>query len=559
MSSPLINVTKLFKEKKYKELIAYIQTNFLVKNSQLLNILAICRILNKRDKNSYIQALKEFKEAYFKEKKTKFGLEALINFINTASDFYLMQSPADDKIFDTTVYLNESISFFNEAEEFFGYEKRLISSIIRVFLHQSQIAKALFYYNKQFLKNDLDLLSLTNWIFQNNYLKIWHQQDYFKYSKLIEELVESFPKEKLIKLNYLKNKKIKIGFLSSDILKKHSITYFLKSVLLNYDKNIFEIILFIDNKIEDQNTLEFISLVDSSFNISGLNNLEALNLVRDTKIDFIIDLMGLTSIKRFSLYKNRVAPTQISWLGYSNTTGLKNMDYIIADHNLILPQEEKNYHEKIIYLPNIWACHSGIEIKTEKNNHPCLKNNFITFGSFNNFSKINEKVVEVWSKILKANNSSKLILKSSNKVDLNILKAIFKKNGVHDSVFFFEKKKLENHFALYNSIDIALDTFPYNGVTTSFEAILMGVPVLTMKGFNFNSRCGESININIGMEYLIAENDEDYVNKATELSKDKFKLIKIRNNIYENAKSSPLFNKQNFSNEFFNALKQINK
>ncbi len=455
--------------------------------------------------------------------------------------------------------MNESISFLTEAEEFFGYEKRLISSIIRVFLHQSQIAKALFYYNKQFLKNDLDLLSLTNWIFQNNYLKIWHQQDYFKYSKLIEELVESFPNEKLIKLNYLKNKKIKIGFLSSDILKKHSITYFLKSVLLNYDKNIFEIILFIDNKIEDQNTLEFISLVDSSFNISGLNNLEALNLVRDTKIDFIIDLMGLTSIKRFSLYKNRVAPTQISWLGYSNTTGLKNMDYIIADHNLILPQEEKNYHEKIIYLPNIWACHSGIEIMTEKNNHPCLKNNFITFGSFNNFSKINEKVVEVWSKILKANNSSKLILKSSNKVDLNILKAIFKKNGVHDSVFFFEKKKLENHFALYNSIDIALDTFPYNGVTTSFEAILMGVPVLTMKGFNFNSRCGESININIGMEYLIAENDEDYVNKATELSKDKFKLIKIRNNIYENAKSSPLFNKQNFSNEFFNALKQINK
>lgn len=559
MNLLLANVTKLFKEKKFKELILFIQNNFLVKNSQLLNILAISRLLNKRDKNSYIAALKEFKEAYLLEKKSKFALEALVNFINTASDFYLMQSPAEDKIFDSSIYLKESNFLFEEAENFFGYEKKLISSIIRIFLLQSKIDKAVFYYNKQFIKNDLDLFSLSNFIFQNNNLKNWHQEDYFKYTKLIDDLIEEYPKKKLVETNYVKNKKIKIGFLSSDILKRHSITYFLKTILSNYDKNVFEIFLFIDNNIVDQNTSEFISLVDKSFNISNLDNVEAINLIREQNIDFMIDLMGLTSVKRFGIFKNRVAHTQISWLGYNNTIGLKNMDYIIADHNLILAKEEKYYHEKIIYLPNIWVCHSGIEVNAEKNNHPCLKNNYITFGSFNNFNKINKNVVQVWSSILKASKPSKLILKSSAKVDLDYLKLMFKESGVLDSVVIFEKKKLENHFQLYNNVDIALDTFPYNGVTTSFEAILMGVPVLTMKGFNFNSRCGESINKNLGLNDFIAENEYDYVNKALELSKDKSRLIEIRNSLHENAKFSPLFKKQKFSSEFFNALKKIYK
>ena len=559
MNLLLANVTKLFKEKKFKELILFIQNNFLVKNSQLLNILAISRLLNKRDKDSYIAALKEFKEAYLLEKKSKFALEALVNFINTASDFYLMQSPAEDKIFDSSIYLKESNFLFEEAENFFGYEKKLISSIIRIFLLQSKIDKAVFYYNKQFIKNDLDLFSLSNFIFQNNNLKNWHQEDYFKYTKLIDDLIEEYPKKKLVETNYVKNKKIKIGFLSSDILKRHSITYFLKTILSNYDKNVFEIFLFIDNNIVDQNTSEFISLVDKSFNISNLDNVEAINLIREQNIDFMIDLMGLTSVKRFGIFKNRVAHTQISWLGYNNTIGLKNMDYIIADHNLILAKEEKYYHEKIIYLPNIWVCHSGIEVNAEKNNHPCLKNNYITFGSFNNFNKINKNVVQVWSSILKASKPSKLILKSSAKVDLDYLKLMFKESGVLDSVVIFEKKKLENHFQLYNNVDIALDTFPYNGVTTSFEAILMGVPVLTMKGFNFNSRCGESINKNLGLNDFIAENENDYVNKALELSKDKSRLIEIRNSLHENAKFSPLFNKQKFSIEFFNALKKIYK
>ncbi len=136
---------------------------------------------------------------------------------------------------------------------------------------------------------------------------------------------------------------------------------------------------------------------------------------------------------------------------------------------------------------------------------------------------------------------------------------MFKKNGVAESVSFVEtiKNHFKDHLNLYNQIDIALDTFPYNGVTTSFESIWMGVPVLTMKGFNFNSRCGESINKNLGTNELIAENEKEYVFKAIELASNKEKLLNLRKFIFNNALTSNLFNQNKFRNDFFNSLERI--
>ena len=134
------------------------------------------------------------------------------------------------------------------------------------------------------------------------------------------------------------------------------------------------------------------------------------------------------------------------------------------------------------------------------------------------------------------------------------------KNGVLESVIF--RKRLEekkDHLDLYNEIDIALDTFPYNGVTTSFEAIWMGVPVLTMAGYNFNSRCGESINKNLNMEYLIAKDEKEYVSKAVSLFNDRDKFLNIRKSLFLNAIKSPLFDGKKFSENFFSSLREIIK
>ena len=140
------------------------------------------------------------------------------------------------------------------------------------------------------------------------------------------------------------------------------------------------------------------------------------------------------------------------------------------------------------------------------------------------------------------------------------IKELFKKNEVLDSIRFSEREEVfENHLNAYNEIDIALDTFPYNGVTTSFEAIWMGVPVITMAGYNFNSRCGESINKNLGLDQLIAKDENDYVQKIINLSDNHDEYTNLRKFVFTNALKSPLFDNQDYSKNFFEALEQIVK
>ena len=275
----------------------------------------------------------------------------------------------------------------------------------------------------------------------------------------------------------------------------------------------------------------------------------------------MIDVMGYTSRNRIGLFKNRIAKKQIIWMGYCNTSGLKNMDYIITDPNLIYENEKHLYAEQILYLPEIWNTHCGFNFERKENPAPLMRNGYITFGSFNNPAKISKNVIDCWAEILKKIKNSKLILKCSNeKKKLDRIEKLFKKKGVLDSVTFYKRfDDKKDHLNLYKEVDVALDTFPYNGVTTSFEAIWMGVPVLTMAGYNFNSRCGESINKNLNMVELIAKDEEDYISKAVNLSNNIEQLKSLRKFIFENALKSPLFDKKKFSENFFNSLKEIIK
>jgi len=548
MNEQISRIRKLFDEKKYSELIFLIESEIENKSSEILNILAASRLLRYETKETFETAISEFREAYLKEKNTPNGFHALKNFIGTIANFYeylLYQDFKED-------YFSECISMFKEAEINFGYNKDLIKAIVRVFFRTNNIDQIIYYLNKLYENKDLGLTSLSQLVYYNNYRNNWTQKDYLNYSKLIEAYCPKYPEEKLLKIQHKNNNKIHLGILTADIFNRHSITYFLKTILTNYDKEKFQISLYLENKKDDQDTSFFKTLVSKSLNISAKEDEEAINIIRDDGPGIIIDLMGLSGDNRLTLFKNRLAPIQITWLGYCNTTGLNEMDYIIADPNLIYDEEKIFYSEKVLFLPNIWNCHSGFDLDRIESQSPYLNNKYITFGSFNNFSKITDQTIVVWSDILKNVSSSKLILKSSTKVQSTRLKQMFKKNGVAESVSFVEQKKnFKDHLNLYNQIDIALDTFPYNGVTTSFESIWMGVPVLTMKGFNFNSRCGESINKNLGTNELIAENEKEYVFKAIE------KLLNLRKFIFNNALTSNLFNQNKFRNDFFNSLERI--
>ena len=552
-----IKAAELFKNRQYSKVVFEItsETTEEERSAFLCNMLGLSKNANNnKNKDVLISAIKDFKYGYLKEKNTIHAIDALSNFI-THNVFLIDLEKNYD--FDFT----EIFNFYQLSEKYCSNHRPINLAMAMVYRRLNDAKKCVFHFSRVIDTKKFNSIDLCNYGYWRCFDKEWAQSDFYNYGKFVDENLKVIPENLLVKISQEPGQKIRIGFLSADIIEGHSVTYFLKTILSNYDKKKFEIVLLLNEAKEDQLTEHFKSLVDQTINISKLNNVDAINQIRELKLDIIIDLMGYTSYQRLELFKNRIAKKQVIWMGYCNTTGLKNMDYIISDKNLIYPNEEEFYSEKVIFLPKIWNTHCGFDFERKENPPPLLKNNYITFGSFNNPAKINKNVIFCWSKILKEIENSKLIIKCSNdKKKLDRIESLMEKNGVLDSVIFhkrFEDKK--DHLNLYNEVDIALDTFPYNGVTTSFEAIWMGVPVITMAGYNFNSRCGESINKNLNMEQLIAKNEDDYVSKAVSLSTDKDKFLNIRKSIFLDAIDSPLFNKKRFAENFFNSLREIIK
>jgi len=557
-----LQLQSLFSKKKYLEIIEIIEneTEENDRSAGLLNVYGVCKVLTYTNNlDDLILALQNFKKATQKESKTTIGLEALINYINVMVEIFDKEeaSPKSNIEFKD---LEEAISLFEKAILHFGYNCRLYLSIVRIYKRLNQINKSINYLEQIKKNNDLDVGSFSSYIYYNSFLNNWSQNSFFLETSLINSYCQKINSENFFNFKQKNNKKIKIGFISSDIQKKHSITYFLKTILLQYDKNEFEINLYLNNKTEDQTTNDFKNIVDGSYNIFNLSDLEAISIIRKDKLDIVFDLMGITSSHRINLFKNRLAPIQISWLGYCNTSGLKEIDFLIADKNLIYPDEERLYSEKIIYLDNIWSCHEGFGYERKYIESPMMKNGYITLVHLIIFNKINDTVAKTWSNILKNLKNSKLILKSSTKIDQTYLKEKFNSFGVLESVIFLSKERSHTkHLETYDKIDVSLDTFPYNGVTTSFESVWKGVPVLTIKGFNFNSRCCESINKNIDLKKLIAKDVEDYILKAIKLGSSVNELVNIRKKIFNEALTSPLFNKKEFTNNFYNLIKKLKK
>ena len=551
-----IEIQELFKRKEYSNVIFEItsETEEKDRSAFLCNLLGLSRIANqnRRDKDALALAIKEFKFGYLKEKNTIHAIDGLANFI-TANIFLI--DLMEDYDFDFT----EIFDFYKLSEKFTTNHRPLHIAMAMVYRRLNNAKKLIFHFSKIIESKKFISADLCSYGYWRCFDKEWKQIDFYNYGKFLDQNLQVIPQNQLIEISQPSGSKIRIGFLSSDILSGHSITYFLKTILSNYDKNKFEIILILSNSKEDKSTEDFKREVNESINISKLNNIDSVNKVRELKLDIIIDLMGYTSTQRIELFKNRMAKNQIIWMGYCNTTGLENMDFIISDPNLIKSNEEKFYSEKVIYLPKIWNAHCGFDFERKQNPPPFIKKKYFTFGSFNNFDKINEDVVSVWSKILKKINNSQLVLKTSSKrLATKRLKDLFQKNDVLKSVKFINRSEnFKAHLDNYNLIDIALDTFPYNGVTTSFEAIWMGVPVLTMEGYNFNSRCGESINKNLNMEQLIAKDEHDYVQKIVNLTNNTDDYINIRNSIFFDAIKSPLFNAEDYSKSFFEALERL--
>lgn len=562
----------LIKEKKYSELIFFIQTKIPEneKNSGILNLLGTAR-LSKLKENEEEEKLKEillaiedFRSAHLKEKNTSGSLKGLQNFINVSVLLFdkLIKKSLDNP--EIITLLKDADNYFEKNKSFHEKDIPTILAAIKLYKRFTNPEKVKYYYDYLIKNKYYKVKSIASYIYQNCYFGEWTQNDFFNNSKILSNNLTIYPKSELKSLsasfNKIDNKKIRIGFFSSDLNRNHSVTYFVNTIFKNYDKNLFEVYLYVNHKKTSEGNIinNTKKIVDKFRHLFELSDIDAINLIRSDKIDIFIDLMGVTSESRLQLIKNRVAPVQISWCGFCNTTGIKEMDYIIADKNVIFETEKNLYHEKILFMPDIWNCHSGFEFKRTLKKFPDINNEKIIFGSFNNFNKINQSVVNTWCNILEKTKNSTLILKSSSPRIMDTLLKRFEDQGLINSIEIIEwTKNFDDHLKLYNNIDIALDTFPYNGVTTTFEALWMGVPVLTMEGYNFNSRCGSSIIKNLKIEDLIVKNEEEYISKAIELASNKKKLLDLRKKVFNNLHESNLFNQKKFTSNFFDLISNL--
>ena len=487
-----------------------------------------------------------FKKVYLLNKK---NLQALYNMIAVS--------------FKTKVFkdvLNLTLEAFEENNN----DNKLLEGLARINFYLGNKRKCIELFRKLYknlpdkMEGRLPFISSINYtsgIFQEDYL-----QECLNYASLIEKNLDI--ENDSYKFDNYKNDKIKVAFLSADF-KTHPVSQFIKDLLIKMSKNSFDVHLISNLRPEDydQMSYEFKKIANKWHDIQKYSDTQAVEYLRSLKIDVLIDLSGFTQGNRLELIAKRCARIQIEWLGYNNSLGLKNLDYLISDRNLIKNNELNLYSEKILFMPKIWNALTPPNHLPEIDSSLKNKGSTFSFCSFNNFQKLSDSTINVWSKILNQTNSQ-IYLKNSlyggEDLKENVMKKFYD-NGVKKNqlIFLDKEKKSEDHLKLYNKADLALDTFPYPGVTTTYEALLMGLPVLTMKGFNFNSRCGESIMKNMNMQEMIANDEIDYFNKAISIVNDKNSIKKNLINLRERTLSSPLFDTDTFANDFCNLIKHV--
>ncbi len=394
-------------------------------------------------------------------------------------------------------------------------------------------------------------IAYSNLLFNLNFMNNLNQDLYLSWAKKFRENCKK--QDLKITYDYEKNpKKLRIGCVSSDF-GNHPGGYFTLSTLAELSKN-FELIAYSNFDREDETSNKFKKLFSTWNSISKMSDEDVVHRIKSDKIHILIDMQGHSAKNRLSIFFYKAAPIQITWLG-QGTSGIPEIDYFIGSSLITPKSEDKYYSEKIIRLPDVSQCLTKPEFDIKISDLPAKKNNYVTFGCFNQFAKINNVVIRLWSKILLSVKNSKILLKSSEFSNIEITQKTleeFNKHGIEKDRIIFKGKSNTRREVLdtYNLIDISLDPFPFQGNTSTYESIWMGVPVLTIKGDRHLSHFGESINFNLGMKDWIATTQDDYLQKAIKFSSQIEKLSSTRNSLRSNALSSPIFDSKRLSEHF---------
>ena len=323
-------------------------------------------------------------------------------------------------------------------------------------------------------------------------------------------------------------RKIRIGYVSGDF-RNHSLAYFIQPTLVNHDKARFEVYGYYAYPIDDAATLRIQKLCDQWVNCHALSDEALAARVRSDQIDILIDLSGHTGHNRLLTFARKPAPIQMTWLGYQATTGLQAMDYRITEEALDPSGSSESFHsEKLLRLPSSGAF-SPSSNSPPVNGLPALTSPIFTFGCLNNPSKITDDAVELWSQILIKIPASRLLIGYATPALIEKLSAQFSAYNVPPHQITFQPKvDMHEYLQLHHQIDLALDTFPYNGGTTTFHSLWMGVPILALEGDTALSKVGVSIMSGLGLSQFCCTTKQRYVDQAVALATQLPELAAVR-------------------------------
>ncbi len=342
---------------------------------------------------------------------------------------------------------------------------------------------------------------------------------------------------------------LKIGYISGDF-RGHPVSRFVESLFARHDRTHFEIHGFYNHHLTDSVTIHLKELTDFWHQIYNIEDIYVSRKIRELGIDILVDLSGHTEFHRLLLFAYKPAPVQATWLGYLATTGLATMDYRICDiYTDPIGLTERFHTEQLARLPDCQWCYAPYVDLSPIGELPLLHNSNLTLGSFNNPSKLNDRVLEVWGKILNTIPKSRLQIAavSPGRAQQRIL-SILERAGVKlERVEFIPRLPYRDYLASITEVDIALDPFPYNGGTTSIDTLIMGVPVVTLAGDRSIARGGVSLLSNLGLTELIAATPQDYVDIVRQLADDPARLAALRSSLRDRVQSSPLMDGERFT------------
>jgi len=354
--------------------------------------------------------------------------------------------------------------------------------------------------------------------------------------------------------------RVKLGFISADFY-DHPVMRFFIGILRNINKEKFQIFIISSTNVTDSVNKEIRRYSHRWLDCSDLTNQESAKKILSLNLDLLVDLSGHTDKSISFLMKNRLAITQISHIGYPFSMALKNFDYKILDgFTDPVGMTEKHYVEKIYRMPDVFSVYTPDPIarKIKLINHKCNKRN-ITFASYNNLLKVTDKTIVNWAGILDKCIDSVLIIKAKqvlHELTKQRVLAILNDHGIsEDRIFFqpnFESKK--DYFDSFSKIDVMLDTFPYNGTTTTCDSLYMGVPVVTLQGSNHRSRVSSSQLTALGLKRLITKSPGEYIRTAVTVANDTKFRSEFKLNIRAVMEKSSLMDSQLYTQNYEKAL-----